>query len=145
MAALPLWWVSPHAVKCPLLPSSALPQPRAVLLHVVSTWAGLAPRCDAFPLLLEWLQPQQRQQMFVTPPSLPAHSTHGHCGCAGCLAHTHFSPGGVDSAAALGNGHPNTFPLSPLDSPLATRRFLRGKSLHLFFKPPLVAAGLPAH
>lgn len=92
MAALPLWLVSPHAVNCPLLPSNAVPRLRAAATCCPAPcgrelgWGCSKVGCF-FPLLLKWLQPQQRQQMFLAPPSLPAHSSHG---CADHPACTHF-------------------------------------------------------
>lgn len=58
MAALPLWWVSPHAVNpsfsCPLLPSSAFLRLRAPTITVCCPascgrdWVRAAQMCDAF-------------------------------------------------------------------------------------------------
>lgn len=96
MAALSLWWVSLRAVNChpspscPLLPSGAFLQLRAGTvatccpaacggaLGLGCSWVGCF-----FPLLLKRLQPQQRQQLLVAPPSSPAGGTQTRCpGCA---------------------------------------------------------------
>lgn len=142
MAALPLWWVSPHAVNYPCFPAklslSQGPVPCAVLLHVVGTRVGVAQRCDAsFPSCLSGSSLSKGSRCFW-----PLHP-HLHTAPLGTVAVlaalTHFSPCGVGFAAALGNGHPNTFPLSPPDSPLAMCNLPRGK----FQKQPFVAVGLP--
>lgn len=144
MATLPLWWVSPQAVNCPLLPSSALPQLGATATCSPAVcgrdlgWACSKVSCF-IPLLLKWLQPQQRQQMFLAPPSLLAHSPHGHHGCADHPACTPFFLTFVEWVLLQHLGMAiQTLSLSPiLTAPqqcFSECWFLRDKSLCHFLK-----------
>lgn len=114
--------------------SGQVPLPRTVLLHV-GPWLGAAQTRCFFPLLLQCLQPQERQPLFLAPPSLPAHNTQTRRGGCADTPRLH-----------------NTRSLSLLARGLAVQHV--GKAIQTlslptaflhFFKQPFVAAGLPAH
>lgn len=143
MAALSLRLVSPHAVNCPLLPSSAVPWLRATAMCCPAPcgrelgWGCSKVGCF-FPCLSGFslskgsrcfwlLHPCQHTAPVAVLTILPAHTLWSGLSCS-----TWELPS-------------NPFPSFPSQQLPAMYRFLRGKSLHHFLKQPFAATGLPAH